>query len=187
MKKIVSLGIVLCLAVGATRAAQSQGILINIDCFPEGDECPFIVHPDPVGVEVGSLVQWVVGSTCNVEPCLTLHPNGYTVDIPGMGYNSGPIFPPNGVTPVLVVPQVPPGTYPYTVSGSQINGSLIIPNPCPWDLDGDGRVTVRDLLLVVRNFGACADPSNCPQDFDNDGLIGVSDLLALIGNFGPCP
>jgi hypothetical protein len=55
---------------------------------------------------------------------------------------------------------------------------------CPWDLDGDGTVTVVDLLLVIASFGPC---EGCPADIDGDGFVNVVDLLALIANFGPCP
>ncbi len=56
--------------------------------------------------------------------------------------------------------------------------------PCPWDLNGDGVVSVPDLLLLLGDFGSCA---GSPADFDGDGCVTVVDLLALIANFGPCP
>ena len=56
--------------------------------------------------------------------------------------------------------------------------------PCPWDLDGDGVVSVPDLLLLLGDFGSC---DGSPADFDGDGCVTVVDLLALIANFGPCP
>jgi hypothetical protein len=56
--------------------------------------------------------------------------------------------------------------------------------PCPADLNGDGNVSVEDLLILITSWGPCA---GCPADLDGDGLVGVLDLLALVANFGPCP
>ena len=58
------------------------------------------------------------------------------------------------------------------------------PEPCPWDLNGNGTVDVVDVLQLIASFGPCAD---CPADFNFDGFVNVVDLLALIANFGPCP
>jgi hypothetical protein len=66
-------------------------------------------------------------------------------------------------------------------------GALEYQIPCPWDLDGDGNVSVTDLLLVLASWGPCEGPGDCPADFGGDGFVNVVDLLALIGNWGPCP
>ncbi len=57
--------------------------------------------------------------------------------------------------------------------------------PCPWDLDGDGDVGVKDLLILLAAWGPVPTPD--PPDFDGDGFVGVKDLLFLLGNWGPCP
>jgi hypothetical protein len=61
---------------------------------------------------------------------------------------------------------------------------VLIGSACPWDLNGDDRVGIEDLLDLLFSFGPC---SGCPADFDGDGVVGVLDLLALLQNFGPCP
>ena len=43
---------------------------------------------------------------------------------------------------------------------------------CRWDLDDSGAVGVKDLLILLGNWG---------------NPYGVSDLLALLGAWGPCP
>ncbi len=58
------------------------------------------------------------------------------------------------------------------------------PTPCPWDLDGDGNVGVKDLLFLLGLWGLC---KGCSADFDRSGDVGVKDLLFLLGNWGPCP
>ena len=58
---------------------------------------------------------------------------------------------------------------------------------CPWDLDGDGDVGVKDLLFLLGTWGPCPKKGDCPADFDNSGNVGVKDLLVLLANWEPCP
>ena len=52
---------------------------------------------------------------------------------------------------------------------------------CVGDLNGDGSVTVNDLLALLADFG-CTEA--CEGDVDLDGAVSVSDLLALLAVFG---
>ncbi|MEE9296589.1 MAG: hypothetical protein V3W34_16720 [Phycisphaerae bacterium] len=57
----------------------------------------------------------------------------------------------------------------------------------PADLDGDGVVGVGDLLILLANWGPCADcklPGDCPPDLNDDCSVGVVDLLILLANWG---
>jgi hypothetical protein len=56
--------------------------------------------------------------------------------------------------------------------------------PCPADFDGDGAVSVFDLLELLANWGPCL---GCPYDFDDNGAVDVFDLLMLLDAWGPCP
>ncbi|MCH8315682.1 MAG: hypothetical protein IID41_06875 [Planctomycetes bacterium] len=58
---------------------------------------------------------------------------------------------------------------------------------CPWDLDCNGSVGVKDLLFLLGAWGPCPPKEFCPADFDNTGDVGVNDLLILLGAWGPCP
>ena len=63
--------------------------------------------------------------------------------------------------------------------------SLMILSPA--DFDGDGKVTVVDLLLLLGDWGPCADcqvPSTCLADIDGDCAVGISDLLILLNSWG---
>ena len=74
----------------------------------------------------------------------------------------------------------------YTDYEDISNNNLSIipaPKPCPWDLDGNGSISVTDLLILFGNWGP--NPGH-PADFDNDGFVGTSDLLILFANWGPC-
>ncbi|MCH8316047.1 MAG: CotH kinase family protein [Planctomycetes bacterium] len=59
--------------------------------------------------------------------------------------------------------------------------------PCPWDIDGNNDVGVKDLLFLLGAWGPCPKKGDCPADFDNNGDVDVPDLLDLLGNWGPCP
>ena len=52
------------------------------------------------------------------------------------------------------------------------------------DLDGDGIVGVSDFLILLANWGRCADCADCAADLDDNCVVGVSDLLILLGNWG---
>jgi hypothetical protein len=52
------------------------------------------------------------------------------------------------------------------------------------DLDGDGTVGVKDLLILLGTWGPCPKQGDCLADFDNTGDVGVKDLLVLLGAWG---
>ena len=56
-------------------------------------------------------------------------------------------------------------------------------NQCPADANGDGVVSVDDLLSVIADW----DLSNSPADVDGNGVVNVEDLLLMIGAWGACP
>ncbi len=47
----------------------------------------------------------------------------------------------------------------------------------PEDIDGDGNVSVTDLLTLIADWGSC---NCCSSDINGDGEVNVTDLLALI-------
>ena len=64
---------------------------------------------------------------------------------------------------------------------------LFLDGICLWDLDASGDVGVKDLLILLGEWGPCPKQGDCPADFDNSGDVGVKDLLTLLGVWGPCP
>ncbi len=52
------------------------------------------------------------------------------------------------------------------------------------DLNGDCSVGVSDLLILLANWGSCADCDDCPADLDGDCTVGIADLLILLANWG---
>ena len=75
----------------------------------------------------------------------------------------------------------------YSLGGmSDDDNNNGIPDECetPGDLNGDGTVGVDDLLILLGNWGPCADCDDCVADLDGDCSVGVKDLLILLGNWG---
>lgn len=60
-------------------------------------------------------------------------------------------------------------------------GTLVLPDPCPADLDGDGLVGVDDVLAVLGFWGGGSG-----GDANGDGSTDVDDMLAVIADWGPC-
>ncbi|MHC4219278.1 MAG: C25 family cysteine peptidase, partial [Planctomycetota bacterium] len=54
---------------------------------------------------------------------------------------------------------------------------------CPADVNGDGVVSVNDVLALLAAWGQ----SGVPEDVDGDGVVGVTDFLEILANWGPCP
>ena len=52
------------------------------------------------------------------------------------------------------------------------------------DLDGDGRVGMADLLILLVAWGPCEDCGDCPGDLDGDCTVGTGDLIVMLGNWG---
>mgnify|MGYP002634063408 CR=1 FL=1 len=50
------------------------------------------------------------------------------------------------------------------------------------DIDGDGEITLDDLLVFIGNFGCISDCG--PSDLNSDGVVNSLDLLILLGYFG---
>ncbi len=53
----------------------------------------------------------------------------------------------------------------------------------PWDINDDGSVDVRDLILVSNNFGAKV-PEHSKLDVNKDGSVDIIDLLLVAAHFG---
>ncbi len=65
---------------------------------------------------------------------------------------------------------------------------------CPADIvsargfSGDGVVDAHDLMLLLEQWGGCAEPCPplCPADITGDCAVDVFDLLSLLAQWGPC-
>ncbi|HSH18246.1 MAG TPA: cohesin domain-containing protein [Candidatus Saccharimonadales bacterium] len=71
-------------------------------------------------------------------------------------------------------------------SALQVDTLLPIGNPKAADLNGDGRVTVYDLAILLRSWWneLRGYPTNGKGDLNNDGRVNVYDFLILVRNWG---
>ena len=58
-----------------------------------------------------------------------------------------------------------------------------VPQTLPWDINNDGVVTMRDLILVSNSFGMKTE-EHPKADVNNDGSIDIIDLLLVAAHFG---
>ena len=62
-----------------------------------------------------------------------------------------------------------------------VDGDELAPNLCPEDVNGDGFVSVADVLQVLGEFGC---QTSCDNDVDGDDAVTVADILAILSAFG---
>jgi len=72
-----------------------------------------------------------------------------------------------------------------TTNGIESLGVLVGPCDCDGDIDRDGKVGTRDLLLLLEAWGPC--DGLCEADLDGDGDVGTEDLLMLLTNYKQPP
>ena len=63
----------------------------------------------------------------------------------------------------------------------QYRRRAVEPSLCPEDVNGDGFVSVADVLQVLGEFGCSA---SCDNDVDGDDAVTVSDILQILSAFG---
>jgi hypothetical protein len=182
-----------------TYCVEFDGIFLGDGTSCDGDDCP-----DPEGSTMGNGATDGSGSMVTTpglyllaitvtprEPASGDPPTQAIFSFASPDEVSGPDGPGGGAPINNWVEPIPgtalpgaPGNYTIYLGGVEAAMS-----DCPWDLDGDGYVTITDVLdLVLYSWGPCPpDPDPCPADFDGDGTVGVSDVLEQIANMGPCP
>lgn len=70
------------------------------------------------------------------------------------------------------------------LSGSiGIGGAPSTPGPNPSDVNGDGRVNIIDIGIVIDFYGQ-VNPSNPKTDVNGDGKVNIIDIGILIDNYG---
>ena len=58
-----------------------------------------------------------------------------------------------------------------------------VPRTLPWDINNDGIVDIRDLILVSNSFGE-ETPSDPKTDVNKDRKVNILDLLLVASHFG---
>lgn len=61
--------------------------------------------------------------------------------------------------------------------------NIYIPQTLPWDINDDGIVNIKDLLIVKDSFGVF-NPENTKTDVNKDGVVDIIDLLLVASHLG---
>ena len=69
--------------------------------------------------------------------------------------------------------------------GPTVRVDRFVPRSIPGDANGDGVVDLRDLLLILANWGPCdpPPPAECPGDVDENGTVDTADILLVLANW----
>ena len=65
----------------------------------------------------------------------------------------------------------------------EMNQRVSVPRTLPWDINNDGVVDIRDLVLVSSSFGEEA-PAPPKVDVNKDGNVNILDLILVAAHFG---
>ena len=66
---------------------------------------------------------------------------------------------------------------------AQAAREVLLPDPCPGDVDRSGAVDAGDIGAILLMFGT-ADPAG---DIDSSSAVDAGDIGAILLMFGPCP
>ncbi len=126
-------------------------------------------------------------------------PGGVETTIAGGGYETGLAFDGSGNLFVCdyynaVISKLTPSgggwvrsTFASYDNGDPVNSpfGLAFQPPGPGDVNGDGRVDINDLTIVLANYGrsGCVWSQGC-MDGDPTGTIDVNDLTIVLSNYG---
>ena len=64
-----------------------------------------------------------------------------------------------------------------------VQQQIPIPQALPWDINSDGVIDIRDLILVSNSFGVEV-PAYPKVDVNKDGKVDITDLLLVAAHFG---
>ena len=65
----------------------------------------------------------------------------------------------------------------------EIQEQIPIPQTLPWDINNDGTVDMRDLILISNSFDE-ETPTDPKVDVNKDGRVDIIDLLLVAAHFG---
>lgn len=171
-------------------ASEDVSVLLNHGNGTFAAAITYDVESEPFSVAVGDL---------NGDDAKDLAVTNFTGDVSVLLNNGEGIF--------ADAIEFSAGTEPQSVAIGDLNGddandlavandgshdvsvllNQCMPDHVPGDLNGDGVINVADLLILLGEWGRCADREalgNCPADLDNDDHVGVGDLLILLANWG---
>jgi len=82
------------------------------------------------------------------------------------------------------------GNYSYTVCAKDTNNNSVTSSnlsfwmPPNWDIDGNGVVSILDIVLVSNQYGSTGGNGWIRQDVDNNGVVNVLDIGLVSNHYG---
>jgi formylglycine-generating enzyme required for sulfatase activity len=75
--------------------------------------------------------------------------------------------------------------YSYNPTDENFNVGFRVASSDPGDVNGDGKVDINDLTVVLANYGktGCTWPQGC-MDGDPAGTVDINDLTIVLANYG---
>ena len=89
--------------------------------------------------------------------------------------------PPPPPAPEVAPPPPPPPPAPE-VAPPPPAPEVPSPPPTPWDVNTDGTVDIRDVVLVANEFGQSGE--SLKGDVNGDGTVNIQDLVLVASHFG---
>jgi hypothetical protein len=59
-----------------------------------------------------------------------------------------------------------------------------VEDPCPTDVDMDGKTSISDLLRLIDSWGPVPAGETRREDVNGDGVVNILDLLRILDAFG---
>lgn len=123
-----------------------------------------------------------IWESCNAA-CSLSSPNNYcslnTAPYPAPSFSPVPTPVPSPSQSLSPSPTLLPSPEP-SVQPSPVSSPVV---SVPGDANGDGRISMLDINLLIQAFGS-SPPSDLRADLNNDGRVSMLDLGIVIGNFG---
>ena len=171
------------LAWGRWTLSSGGKVVVGGDLFRgdwlEGDEVPQTIIELASSDDYQTAAISVAGSADGFEPRVDLV-NGF---VPKAGDTFVIATAQAGLLPFTFdLPMLPPPRFWEVIQDANVVALQVGP-VILGDLDGDGTVGVKDLLILLGDWGPCDDCTDCPADLDGDCIVGVKDLLVLLGNW----
>ncbi len=158
---------------------QYGALLVNTGPAHLIENNGFAFDPPNVNVQPGDVIVWeCTGGTHDVTFGTNCTASGefsepFTALLPLVTYVV-PADHPGGVIDYFCTPHCSWGmTGTITVEGGGPD--------CPADVDGNGTVSVDDLLAVISAFNTTC---TCPADVTGDGVVNVEDILGVLAAYG---
>jgi plastocyanin len=158
---------------------QYGALFVGVGAIHMVETNGYTFDPPNVTVQPGDVVVW--------ENSGGTHDVTFGSNCTASGAFSEPLTPLYPVVTWVIPDEQPEGIIDYFCTphcGWGMTGTITVEAddaPCPADVDGNGVVSVDDLLAVIAAYNSSC---SCAEDINNDGVVDVEDVLAILADYG---